>query len=116
MKIKKYQKGKIIEGVAKGAERVANVLNKENLTSRVKAAVERIPKLPDKGFEGMIGFDKNLRNYLIKEGVDPEILTDDVLKKLTYGRFSALSSATSSANDSKRFAVRMPIRTYIDND
>ena len=97
--------------VLKNAAKKASV--SANLTSRVKAALDKIPEIPRDGrFLERIGHSSDLRDYLIKEGVDPDILTDDALRKLTFGRFSALSSASDGMPG--RFAARMPLKDGLD--
>lgn len=70
----------------------------KNATEKVKALLKRFPK----GMDSSSHFSASLKERLLKEGVDPKLLTDDNLKKMTYLRSQdILESATPS-----KFAAR----------
>ncbi len=89
-----------IPAVARGLAQLGTTIKRYSpegraLTKRIQEAVANIDDIVVKS--GGVSFNPELREYLIKEGVDPRILTDDVLAKLTRGREQAIISSINSA-------------------
>lgn len=89
-----------IPAIAKGLGAMKTVIKRNSphgrkLTARVKEALSHIDDIVSA--ENVADVNPALREYLVKEGVDPKILTDDALEKLTRARQLAVENAASSA-------------------
>lgn len=78
-------------------------------TSRVKSALERLGKQEMNGelYDAMEGFTDSLRERLLKEGVDADLLTDDNLRLLMKGRATAIMDEAKNGVGG-RYAMRTP--------
>lgn len=70
----------------------------EEATNKIKALLNRFPE----GVESVSDISKDLKERLIKEGVDPKLLTKSNLKKMTYLR----SQDVLNSNAPSKFAGR----------
>ena len=96
-----------IPAVQKGLSAAGTLLKRygpkgRKLTKNVKAAIDAIPDLVEG--ERMAAVNPELKGYLIKEGVNPEVLTDAALEKLSRGRLLAARESVNNAPG--RFVIR----------
>ena len=74
----------------------------KRLTTRIEKALSRIGDVP---ISEQANVNPELKEYLIGEGVRPDVLTDDALEKLTRGRQLAVERAASDAQG--RYVMRL---------
>lgn len=89
-------------GIGKLLSRVYPKISKE-ATTKIEALLKRFPE----GVESVSSVSKELRDRLIKEGVDPAILTKTNLRKMVYLRGKDLLESDAPA----KFAVRTNSKT-----